>query len=71
VGEILTGRYYTDVHNQPHAFLLPQLLQGNELPVLIQYTGVWMGPRNGLDVVETKKISFFLPRIELPFQLAA
>jgi hypothetical protein len=58
------------VNNQPHAFPLPQLLQGNELPVLIQYMGVSMGPRKGLDAVETKKISF-LPRIELPFQLAA
>jgi hypothetical protein len=30
-----------------------------------------MGPRKGLDAVITKKIVFFLPRIDLPFQLVA
>jgi hypothetical protein len=30
-----------------------------------------MGPIKGLDAVTTKKIAFFLPRIELPFQLVA
>jgi hypothetical protein len=50
---------------------LPQLLYGNELPVLVRYTEVGMGPRKGLDAVITKKIAFFLPRIELQFQLAA
>jgi len=30
-----------------------------------------MGPRKGLDVEITKKIAFFVPRIELPFQLVA